>query len=46
MTRTLAVVLAFVLAALGLQSWRLNTARSTIDTQGTALETKARQLAK
>lgn len=46
MTRTLAIVLALIIAALGWQSWRLNTARSTIDTQGTALETKARELAK
>ena len=46
MMRTLAVVLALVLAALGWQSWRLSIARSTIDTQGTALETKAHELSK
>lgn len=46
MTRTLAVMLAFVLAALGWQSWRLNNARHTIDTQGNALEVKAQKLAK
>ena len=46
MTRTLAVVLALLLAALGWQSWRLDKARDTIDTQETALETKARELAK
>ncbi|MOA02687.1 Rz-like lysis system protein LysB [Lelliottia amnigena] len=45
MTRTLAVVLALIIATLGLQSWRLNTARHTIDMQETALETKARELA-
>lgn len=46
MTRTLAVVLALLLAALGLQSWRLNTARHTIDTQGAVMETRAQALAK
>lgn len=46
MTRTLAVMLALIIAALGWQSWRLNTARHTIETQETALETKARELAK
>lgn len=46
MTRTLAIVLALVIAALGWQSWRLNTARHTIETQGEALETKAQALAK
>ncbi|WP_395279143.1 Rz-like lysis system protein LysB [Enterobacter bugandensis] len=46
MTRTLAVVLAFVLAALGWQSWRLNNARHAIETQGEQLATKAQALAK
>lgn len=46
MTRTLAIVLALLLAALGSQSWRLSIARSTIDSQGTALETKAHELSK
>ncbi|MBL5920754.1 LysB family phage lysis regulatory protein [Lelliottia amnigena] len=46
MTRTLAIVLALVIAALGWQSWRLNTARHTIETQGEALETKTQALAK
>jgi LysB family phage lysis regulatory protein len=46
MTRTLAVMLALVLAALGWQSWRLNNARHTIETQGEALEIKAQLLAK
>lgn len=46
MTRTLAIMLALIIAALGWQSWRLNNARHTIDTQETALETKARELAK
>lgn len=46
MTRTLAIVLALVIAALGWQSWQLSDARHTIDTQGEALKTKARELAK
>lgn len=46
MTRTLTIVLALVITALGWQSWRLNNARHTIDTQGTALETKAQELSK
>ncbi|MCM7406401.1 Rz-like lysis system protein LysB [Enterobacter cloacae] len=45
MTRTLAVVLVLLLAALGWQSWRLNTARHAIETQGNALEVKAQALA-
>ena len=45
MTRTLAVVLALIIAALGWQSWRLNTARHTIDTQGEQLATKEQLLA-
>ncbi|MBF4178970.1 Rz-like lysis system protein LysB [Lelliottia nimipressuralis] len=46
MTRTLAVMLAVVLAALGWQSWRLNNARHTIEIQGETLETKTQALAK
>lgn len=46
MTRTLAIVLALVVAALGWQSWQLSDARHTIDTQGEALETKTQALAK
>ncbi|MCU6664455.1 Rz-like lysis system protein LysB [Enterobacteriaceae bacterium H4N4] len=46
MTRTLAIVLALIIAALGWQSWRLNNARHTIESQGTALEVKAQELSK
>jgi len=46
MTRTLAIVLALVIAALGWQSWQLSDARHTIETQGEALETKTQALAK
>ena len=42
MTRVLAVIM--VLAALGWQSWRLNNARHTIETQGAALESKTQEL--
>ncbi|WP_449553814.1 Rz-like lysis system protein LysB [Lelliottia amnigena] len=45
MTRTQAVVLALLLAALGWQSWRLNNARHAIDTQGEQLATKEQLLA-
>lgn len=45
MTRTLAIVLALLLAALGWQSWQLSDARNTIETQGNALEVKAQALA-
>ncbi|MCK7396589.1 Rz-like lysis system protein LysB [Enterobacter bugandensis] len=45
MTRTLAIALALVIAALGWQSWRLNNARHTIETQVEALETKTQALA-
>ncbi|MBX8835988.1 Rz-like lysis system protein LysB [Enterobacter sp. Y17] len=45
MTRTLAVFL-LLLVALGWQSWRLNNARHTIETQGETLETKTQVLAK
>lgn len=44
--RTLAIVLALVLAALGWQSWRLNNASHTIETQGAALKSKRQELAK
>ena len=40
MTRALAVVVALALVALGWQSWRLNNASHTIETQGTALKSK------
>lgn len=46
MTRTLAIVLALVIAALGWQSWRLGKARDTIETQGEQLATKTLALAK
>lgn len=46
MMRALAVVLALVLAALGWQSWRLNNASHTIETQGAALESKTQELTK
>ncbi|MGX1905011.1 Rz-like lysis system protein LysB [Enterobacter asburiae] len=45
MTRTLAVF-SLLLVALGWQSWRLNNARHTIETQGETLETKTQALAK
>ena len=44
--RALAVVLALVLAALGWQSWRLNNASHTIETQGAALKSKTQELTK
>lgn len=44
MTRALAVVVALVLVALGWQSWRLNSASHTIETQRAALESKAQEL--
>lgn len=46
MTRTLPIAFALVIAALGWQSWRLNNARHTIETQGETLETKTQALAK
>ncbi|WP_312153177.1 Rz-like lysis system protein LysB [Lelliottia nimipressuralis] len=46
MKRALAVMLALVLAAMGWQSWRLNNARHTIETQGEQLATKTQALAK
>ncbi|WP_449568604.1 Rz-like lysis system protein LysB [Lelliottia nimipressuralis] len=45
MTRALAVFL-LLLAALGWQSWRLNNARHTIETQDAALNSKTQELAK
>lgn len=45
MTRTLAVTLALIIGALGWQSWRLNNARHTIETQGEQLATKTQALA-
>lgn len=46
MTRTLAVMLALIIGALGWQSWRLNNARHTIETQGEQLATNTQALAK
>lgn len=46
MTRTLAIVLALILTALGWQSWRLNNACHTIEMQSAALKSKAQELAK
>ncbi|WP_312070102.1 Rz-like lysis system protein LysB [Lelliottia nimipressuralis] len=46
MTRTLAIVLALLLAALVWQSWRLNNARHAIEAQSEELETKTQALAK
>ena len=46
MMRVLAVMLAVVVAALGWQSWRLNNASHTIETQSAALESKTQELAK
>ncbi|MED5740541.1 Rz-like lysis system protein LysB [Enterobacter hormaechei] len=46
MMRALAVVLALVLAALGWQSWRLNNASHTIETQSKDLNSKNQELTK
>lgn len=46
MRRALVVVLALMIAALGWQSWRLNNASHTIETQGAALKSKAQELTK
>ena len=46
MTRTLAMVLALVIAVLGWQSWQLNNARHAIKMQGEQLATKAQELTK
>lgn len=40
------IILLTLLVALGWQSWRLNNASHTIETQGAALESKAQELAK
>lgn len=46
MTRALVVVLALTFAVLGWQSWQLNSASHTIETQGVALKSKAHELTK
>ncbi len=46
MTRALAVVVALAFVALGWQSWRLNSASHTIETQLAALKSKAQELTK
>ncbi|MDN4366793.1 Rz-like lysis system protein LysB [Citrobacter portucalensis] len=46
MMRALAAMLAVVVAALGWQSWRLNNASHTIETQGRELNSKAQELTK
>lgn len=46
MTRALAVVAALALVALGWQSWRLNSASHTIETQRAELKSKAHELTK
>ncbi|HDH1771165.1 TPA: Rz-like lysis system protein LysB [Klebsiella pneumoniae] len=46
MTRTLVIILALILAALGLQSWRMNEASQTIELQGRDLKTTGEKLAK
>lgn len=46
MTRALAVVVALAFVALGWQSWRLNSACHTIETQLAALKSKAQELTK
>ena len=44
--RVLAVMLALVLTVLGWQSWQLNNASHTIETQEAALKSKNQELAK
>lgn len=44
MIRVLAVVLIVVMAALGVQSWRLGTAHSRIDTQATTIASQGKKL--
>ncbi|MBQ0345911.1 LysB family phage lysis regulatory protein [Citrobacter freundii] len=46
MTRALVVMLTLVVAALGWQSWRLNNASHTIETQDVALKSITQVLAK
>ena len=44
--RAMAAVLALALALLGWQSWRLNNARQTIETQVAELKSKSQELTK
>lgn len=46
MTKTLAVILALVVLALGWQSWRMKEASQTIERQGRDLKTTGEKLAK
>lgn len=46
MSRALVIILLMLLAALGWQSWRLNNAGHTIETQGAALNSKTQELTK
>lgn len=46
MSRALVIILLMLLAALGWQSWRLNNASHTIETQGEALKSKKLELTK
>ena len=46
MTRALAVVAALAFMALGWQTWRLNHASHTIETQGAALKSQSLELTK
>lgn len=46
MNRALVLGLALVLVALGWQSWRLNNASHTIETQGAVLKSKTQELTK
>lgn len=46
MNRALVIILLMLLAALGWQSWRLNYASHTIETQGEALKNKKLELTK
>ncbi|EHT4047269.1 LysB family phage lysis regulatory protein [Escherichia coli] len=46
MSRALVIILLMLLAALGWQSWRLNNASHTIETQGAALKSKSQELTK
>lgn len=46
MMRALAVMLVLILAALGWQSWRLNSASHIIETQSKELNSKAQELTK
>lgn len=44
MIRALMVILVVVIAVLGVQSWRLNTAQSKIDTQKTTIADQGKKL--